>query len=354
MAEDGRLPSIWDTFSHTPGTRRRTATPATSPATTTTGCAEDVALMADLGLQAYRFSVSWPRVVPAGSGAVNQAGPRLLLAAGRRAARARHRPAAHALPLGPAAGRWRTPAAGRNRDTAERFAEYAAAVGAGAGRPGARPSPRSTSRGARPSSATPAACTRPGATDNAAALARRAPPQPGARSGRDGAAVGRCPRRRQIVGHAQPRPGPAGRPTRPPTWTPPRHVDGLANRIFLDPMLRGSYPSDVLRRPTPRHRLVVRPRRRHGRLINAPLDCSASTTTRRPRSPPRRPSCATRSAGRWSNDPTGTEGPSTYPGTDLALSIPQDGPYTAMGWRIEPASLTELLLRVHRDYPGCR
>ena len=32
--------------------------------------------------------------------------------------------------------------------------------------------------------------------------------------------------------------------------------------------------------------------------------------------------------------------------------MPQEGPYTAMGWRIEPGSLTELLLRVHRDYPG--
>ena len=38
-AEDGRTPSIWDTFSRTPGQGRCTATPATSPATTTTGIA---------------------------------------------------------------------------------------------------------------------------------------------------------------------------------------------------------------------------------------------------------------------------------------------------------------------------
>ena len=37
VQEDGRGPSIWDTFSHTPGPGRRTATPATSPTTTTTG-----------------------------------------------------------------------------------------------------------------------------------------------------------------------------------------------------------------------------------------------------------------------------------------------------------------------------
>jgi len=52
------------------------------------------------------------------------------------------------------------------------------------------------------------------------------------------------------------------------------------------------------------------------------------------------------------NDPHATAGPAAFPGTDLAFAVPQDGPYTAMGWPIEPASLTELLLRVHRDYPG--
>ena len=49
VAEDGRSPSIWDTFSHTPGNDRRTATPATSPATTTTAGREDIALMQRAG-----------------------------------------------------------------------------------------------------------------------------------------------------------------------------------------------------------------------------------------------------------------------------------------------------------------
>jgi len=35
---------------------------------------EDVGLMQDIGLQAYRFSISWPRVIPAGTGAVNEKG----------------------------------------------------------------------------------------------------------------------------------------------------------------------------------------------------------------------------------------------------------------------------------------
>ncbi|WDZ84595.1 GH1 family beta-glucosidase [Micromonospora cathayae] len=64
---DGRGRSVWDTFAHQPG---RIADGSTGDV----ACdhyhryAEDVALMADLGVSAYRFSVAWPRVQPAGSG----------------------------------------------------------------------------------------------------------------------------------------------------------------------------------------------------------------------------------------------------------------------------------------------
>jgi beta-glucosidase len=72
-AEDGKGPSVWDTFSHLPG---RT----THGDTGDIACDsyhrmdEDLDLLARLSLGAYRFSVSWPRVVPDGRGPLNQAG----------------------------------------------------------------------------------------------------------------------------------------------------------------------------------------------------------------------------------------------------------------------------------------
>src|SRR5579859_3540857 len=72
-AVDGRGPSIWDTFSHTPGNTVRGETGDVA-------CdhyhrmPEDVALMAGLGVNAYRFSIAWPRVIPNGRGAPNEAG----------------------------------------------------------------------------------------------------------------------------------------------------------------------------------------------------------------------------------------------------------------------------------------
>ena len=72
-AEDGRGPSIWDTFSHTPG-RVAGGDTGDVAADHYHRYREDLDLMKDLGLRSYRFSVSWSRVIPAGTGAVNQAG----------------------------------------------------------------------------------------------------------------------------------------------------------------------------------------------------------------------------------------------------------------------------------------
>ena len=71
--EDGKGESIWDKFSHTPGKTYKGDTGDIA-------CdhyhryQEDVKLMADIGLQAYRFSISWPRIFPDGTGNLNQKG----------------------------------------------------------------------------------------------------------------------------------------------------------------------------------------------------------------------------------------------------------------------------------------
>jgi len=73
VAEDGRTPSIWDTFSHTPGKVERSETGDVA-------CdhyhryKEDIELMRGLGIQAYRLSVSWSRVLPEGQGKPNERG----------------------------------------------------------------------------------------------------------------------------------------------------------------------------------------------------------------------------------------------------------------------------------------
>ncbi|MEP7190472.1 MAG: family 1 glycosylhydrolase, partial [Roseiflexaceae bacterium] len=71
--EDGRGESIWDRFSHTPGK-------VFNNDNGDVACdhyhrwRDDIALMRELGLQAYRFSIAWPRILPEGTGTVNQAG----------------------------------------------------------------------------------------------------------------------------------------------------------------------------------------------------------------------------------------------------------------------------------------
>jgi beta-glucosidase len=121
---DGAGPSIWHRFSHTPGLM-------TNSDTGDVACdhyhryAEDVTIMRDLGMQAYRFSISWSRILPEGTGRVNQKGVdfyRRLVDALRQAG---IRPMATLY-------HWDLPAAlddrggWLNRDVAEWFADYAA------------------------------------------------------------------------------------------------------------------------------------------------------------------------------------------------------------------------------------
>src|SRR5205823_11476086 len=72
-SEDGRGPSIWDTFSHTPG---KVVADANGDVADDHyhRYKQDVQLMKALGVKGYRFSISWPRVFPAGTGAPNPKG----------------------------------------------------------------------------------------------------------------------------------------------------------------------------------------------------------------------------------------------------------------------------------------
>jgi beta-glucosidase len=67
VAEDGRGVSIWDTFSAEPG-RVRGGDDGTLACDSYHRLDDDVALVRGLGVDAYRFSIAWPRVVPEGRG----------------------------------------------------------------------------------------------------------------------------------------------------------------------------------------------------------------------------------------------------------------------------------------------
>jgi beta-glucosidase len=71
--EDGRGRSIWDDFAATPGKTYQGETGAIA-IDHYHRYAQDIALMANLGITSYRFSVAWPRIVPVGRGSVNEAG----------------------------------------------------------------------------------------------------------------------------------------------------------------------------------------------------------------------------------------------------------------------------------------
>ncbi|MGI5287447.1 GH1 family beta-glucosidase [Nonomuraea polychroma] len=126
VTEDGRGVSIWDTFAHEPG-RTRDGHTGDMACDHYHSWREDVALMSGLGVNAYRFSIAWPRVQPLGTGPANTKGldfyERLvdaLLEAGIQ-------------PV-PTLFHWDLPQALQdrggwlNREVSEMFAEYAATV----------------------------------------------------------------------------------------------------------------------------------------------------------------------------------------------------------------------------------
>ena len=71
--EDGRGQSIWDTYSHTPG-KVHAGDTGDIACDSYHRLDEDLALLSELGVAGYRFSIAWPRIQPSGRGSVNERG----------------------------------------------------------------------------------------------------------------------------------------------------------------------------------------------------------------------------------------------------------------------------------------
>ena len=339
VTEDGRGPSIWDTFSHTPGaiadgTTGDTATDHYHRS------AEDVALMADIGLGAYRFSIAWPRVVPTGSGAVNQAGIDFY---SRLVDQLLERSIAPIVTL----YHWDLPqplqdlGGWTNRDTADRFAEYAVVVADAIG-----------DRVGTFTTLNEPWCSAflgygvgvhaPGIKDAASALT--AAHHLLLAHGQGVAALrAALPSSAQVsitLNFTVPR------PATPADADAARHVDAIANRLFLDPIRHGAYPADLV---ADTQHVSDWSFVRDGDLetIAAPIDILGVNYYT-----PSLIAAPSDELAAIAHPPRDLAGPSLWPGTDLAYLIPQDGPHTAMGWLVDPPSMTELLVRLHRDHPG--
>jgi beta-glucosidase len=122
--EDGRKPSVWDTFSHTPGKTHQGDTGDVAD-DSYHRYKEDVQLLKALGVKGYRFSIAWPRVFPDGTGQPNEKGldyyrrvvDELLANGIQPYVTLFHWDLPDALPNG-----W------QSRDTSKAFADYAAYV----------------------------------------------------------------------------------------------------------------------------------------------------------------------------------------------------------------------------------
>ena len=124
-----------------------------------------------------------------------------------------------------------------------------------------------------------------------------------------------------------------------------RRIDALANRAFLGPLLDGAYPADLLADTA---HVTDWSFVRDGDLeaIAVPLDVLGvnyySTTRVRHFSG---------EGERVQADGHGDSAATPWVGVDDVEFVQQPGPYTTMGWNIEPAGLTELLLSLHATYP---
>ena len=336
-ATDGRTPSIWDTFSIAPGR----VVGGHSGAVATDHYhryRDDVALMARLGLSSYRFSISWSRVQPDGAGPANPAG----LDFYRRLV---DELLEHGIlpwvtlyhwdlpqPLEDAGG-W--PA----RDTASRFAEYASLMHRVLGD---RVSNWTTLNEPWCSSLLGYASGHhaPGRQEPTASIEAVHHLLLGhglaAQAIRDADATAQvgCTVNLYAVSPASQSPADA---------EAARRIDGLANRLFLDPLLLGSYPADVV---ADLAEVSDFSHVRDGdmKTISTPLSMLGINYYSRYVVAAPEP---TDGVVNWRGDGT----PEAWPGSEGTRFVARDGvPVTAMGWEIDAPGLTETLVRVNREY----
>ena len=339
VATDGRTPSIWDTFSEVPGAvvGGHTGHIATDHYHR---YRDDVALMASLGLRSYRFSVSWSRVQPAGAGPANPKGldfyQRLvdeLLANGIEPwLTLYHWDLPQTIEN---AGGW--PA----RDTAARFAEYASLVH---GALGDRVHNWTTLNEPWCSSFLGYASGdhAPGRRDPASAVRAAHHLLLG-----HGLAVDaiRAASSESKVGITLNLYAISAASAGAEDQEAARRIDGISNRFFLDPVLLGQYPSDVVADLAP---LTDFSFVRDGDLAitSRPLDMLGINYYSRHvlAAPP--PSAD------GTIDWRGGGATAPYPGSEGARFVKRGVPVTAMDWEIDAPGLTEVLQTVSRKYPS--
>jgi beta-glucosidase len=268
--EDGRGLSIWDTFSHTPGKTRGGQTGDVA-ADHYHRWAQDLDLMKQLGLGGYRFSISWPRILPEGTGRANQKGIDFY---------ARLIDGLHERGIAPMVTlfHWDLPQALQdrggwvNRECASWFAHYADVVFRALG------------------DAVPTWLTLNEPKTVVDVAYRYGVHAPGLHSDHDAYIAAH----HLLLGHglavqalratgAKARIGPALNlaPAYPEDETDDsakvaaRLADGYENRLYLDPVLKGSYPADVLDSIDSRSPMRSKIRDGDLKIISSPVDILA-------------------------------------------------------------------------------
>lgn len=329
--QDGRGASIWDVFCAEAG-RVRNGDDGSVAIDHRNRMRDDVSLMAELGLKAYRFSVAWPRVQPEGSGNVSKSGldfysllvDTLLEFGIEPYVTLYHWDLPAALP-----GGW------LNRDTANRFGEYAEFVVA-----------RLSDRVRHWTTLNEPWCSSmlgyaagvhaPGVVDGGSAvvaahhllLAHGNATQAIRAAVRQPVSVGLTVNPYPVIVEGETE----------ADLDAARRVDGVANRLWYDPVLLGSYPQDVLDDFSAVTNFEYL-RDDDLSVIHQPIDSLGINYYRRHHARFQR--------GASSRPPL-----SQWPGSPDVGVVEPSGPHTDGNWAIEPDGLYETLQRLKDEYPA--